>query len=252
MDNHSILTSAVLSAAALLPVVPPDLSGMLAVLKARQDQEPSRAAETEMTDEIAALFERYGPEIASQILMGQQPDTREMEDKLLLILIVSLAGVATAAALRRAEAVGVPASLDDINQAARTWSRSYGYELVRGINETTRQAIADVMAQYHSTPGMTTADVSKLLETTFGRERANRIAVTEITRANTQAVNIAAQQMAGAGITTSRQWITWRDDRVCPLCAPLHNTYEDVWTIEQPAGPPAHVTCRCWLALVRM
>jgi len=175
-----------------------------------------------------------------------------MEDKLLLILLVSLAGVATAAALRRAEAVGVPASLDDINQAARTWSRSYGYELVRGINETTRQAIADVMAQYHSTPGMTTADVSKLLETTFGRERANRIAVTEITRANTQAVNIAAQQMAGAGITTSRQWITWRDDRVCPLCAPLHNTYEDVWTIEQPAGPPAHVTCRCWLALVRM
>ena len=58
------------------------------------------------------------------------------------------------------------------------------------------------------------------------------------------------------------------DDRVCPICGPLHNTIVDLsggWTFTQemldanPAlaralrgpqtilRPPAHVNCRCWL-----
>ena len=251
MNTHSQLTDAVLRAATLLPVIPPDLAPRLDALKARRDQEPPREPEDELAAALAGEMGPYLQQVAEQIVNGQQPDTRDMDNRIMALLLLALFGAAADQAHRYTIGMGVPASVDHVNLAAREWARMYGYDAVSGINETTRRAIADAMGQFHSTPGMTVDDVAKLLEPTFGQSRANMIATTEITRANTQAVNIAMQELAADGITATRQWVTWRDDRVCPICGPLHNTFEDVWQIEQPAGPPAHVNCRCWLALVR-
>ena len=167
------------------------------------------------------------------------------------LLLLGLLGATTASALQRAQALGVELSIDAINRRATQWAQSYTYDMVRGINDTTRRAISDAVSAYTQTPGMTVDDVAALLEPTFGQRRAQAIATTEITRAYSQAATITQQEVAAQGLVTLRQWVTWRDDRVCPICGPLHNTFEDVWQIEQPAGPPAHVNCRCWLALVR-
>ena len=121
---------------------------------------------------------------------------------------------------------------------------------MRGINETTRRAISDAVQQYASTPGMTMDDVARLLEPTFGKRRASTIATTEITRAYSQAAQITQSQLANQGVIVKQQWVTWRDDRVCPVCAPLHNSFD--WDTSFIFGPPAHVNCRCWLANVRV
>jgi len=45
----------------------------------------------------------------------------------------------------------------------------------------------------------------------------------------------------------SAMWITTRDDRVCPICEPLHKQWEDDWRDTFAYGPPAHPNCRCHL-----
>jgi len=147
-------------------------------------------------------------------------------------------------------ALGVSLSVTNINQTAGRWAREYTFDAVRGINNTTRQAISDAIGTYTSTPGMDKADVVKLLEPLFGKRRAEMIATTEITRAYSQAAHITQMELQQQGVETKEQWVTWRDDRVCPICAPLHNSFD--WQAEHPYGPPAHVNCRCWLALVRV
>ena len=42
-------------------------------------------------------------------------------------------------------------------------------------------------------------------------------------------------------------WYTALDERVCPICAPLHRTGKEVWGKMFPLGPPAHPRGRCWL-----
>ena len=251
MNPHRQLTDAVLQAASFLPTVPPDLAPGLLALKARVEQEPPREPEDELAAALAGEMGPYMQQVAEQIVNGQQPDTRGMDDRILVLLLLGLLGATTASTLQRSRALGVELSIDTINQRATQWAQSYTYNQVRGINETTQRAISDVVSAYTRTPGMTVDDVAKLLEPTFGARRAQTIATTEITRAYGQAATITQREMQSQGLLTLRQWVTYRDDRVCPICGPLHNTYEDAWQLEFPDGPPAHVNCRCWLAVVR-
>ena len=248
MDSHSRLTSAVLQAAKLVDNLPVDLAANIVTLKARMHQEPSREPEDELAAALAGEMGPYMQRVAEQIVNGQQPDTSGMNERILVLLLLGLIGAAASSALQRSTALGIEVNIDDINRAAQGWARDYTFGLVRGINETTRQAISDVVQQYASTPGMTVNDVALLMEPTFGKRRASMIATTEITRAYSQAAQIVHDQMTQSGIASAQQWVTWRDDRVCPICAPLHNSFD--WSTEIPDGPPAHVNCRCWLANV--
>lgn len=51
----------------------------------------------------------------------------------------------------------------------------------------------------------------------------------------------------GQRVSVEMIWATERDARVCPICAPLDRTAENVWGRTQPNGPPAHPNCRCSL-----
>lgn len=250
MDIHSSLTSAVLDAAQHIDNLPDELTVKLTALKARADQEPSREPEDELAAELEALFGPLADQYADQIILGQQPATQEQENRLLVLLLLGLLGATAANVAQRAAALGVTLSVTDINATATRWAQQYTFDAVRGINNTTRQAISNAISTYASTPGMNKEDVVKLLEPVFGQRRAEMIATTEITRAYGQAAHITQIELERQGVQTKEQWVTWRDDRVCPICAPLHNSYD--WQTDHPYGPPAHVNCRCWLALVRV
>lgn len=250
MDMHSQLSNAVLQAASFLPTVPADLALSLRSLKARAEQEPSREPEDELAAALAGEMGPYMQRVAEQIVNGQQPDTDDMDAAILILLLLSLMGSAAANAMQRGAALGVELSVDAINRRAAQWAQSYTYDMVRGINETTRQAISRAVQQYANTPGMSVDDVAKMLEPTFGPARARMIAATETTRAYSQSAQITGDELRQQGVVTAQQWVTWRDDRVCPICAPLHNRFD--WQAEFPYGPPAHVSCRCWLAVVRV
>lgn len=252
MSQYRQLTSAVLQAASLLPIVPADLAPRLAALKARADQEPPRDPEDALAAELIELFGDAAYDEARRIVLGQQAEAapEERDNRIWALLLLALIGAATASAMQRGAALGVELSIDAVNRAASQWASSYSFSQVRGINETTARAIGDAVSAYSSNPAMTVDDVAKLLEPTFGQTRARMIATTEITRAYGQAALITQEQMAAQGVQTTTQWVTWRDDRVCPICAPLHNRFD--YQAEFPYGPPAHVSCRCWLAVVRV
>ena len=137
-----------------------------------------------------------------------------------------------------------------ISEEALGWAREYNYRLVTGLTDTTRKLVQQSVSTFVETPGMTRADLESLLAPGFGESRASMIAVTEVTRAYSEATN---QQQAlirdETGIEMRRVWNSLRDSVVCPVCAPLHGMPEEDWKAEFPNGPPAHPGCRCSTSL---
>lgn len=139
-----------------------------------------------------------------------------------------------------------------INADAVEWARKYAAELVRGINSTTRDQIKRHVSAWLDTPGRTMGDLFAELESLpgFNESRAQMIAVTEITRAYAEGNKLSAQKYEDEGLFTwKRVWQTNNDDKVCPLCAPLHGTTAKGTDGEYEDGtqhPPRHPRCRCW------
>lgn len=165
--------------------------------------------------------------------------------------------------LQRMASNGIAIALEGINlgldtgpthQRAAAWARTYGAELVQGINESTKGVVNEAVAAFIETPGMTLGDVAAMLP--YDEARAMTIATTETTRAyaegNMEAVSDLREQWPGVAVTTT--WFTNTDELVCEICEPL-----DGQTVDAEAGvfiggdgqqytePPVHPNCRCWV-----
>lgn len=75
--------------------------------------------------------------------------------------------------------------------------------------------------------------------------RADTVGVTETTTAVSEAEAEGQDILEGIGIDTEPRWITQLDERVCPVCGPMHNRPRSRWGSMGP--PPAHPNCRCFL-----
>jgi hypothetical protein len=84
-------------------------------------------------------------------------------------------------------------------------------------------------------------------ERLFPDSRAGNVAITETTNAVTLGERTVVDQMRELGVGVDALWITKRDERVCPVCGPLHNQPSSQWADEFAMGPPAHPRCRCYL-----
>jgi len=140
-----------------------------------------------------------------------------------------------------------------INLRAAQWAREYVYDLIKDINKTTREVMREALSQFVETPGMTLRDVMDMLP--FDEDRAQRIAVTEITRVYAKADQMAGEELKEQfpDVRVVKVWFTNNDDRVCELCGPLDNQEveidENFYTPEPPyadGNPPRHPNCRCW------
>lgn len=86
------------------------------------------------------------------------------------------------------------------------------------------------------------------VDTWLGQETAKSVAITEVTRATTQAERAATKRYSDrTGVTLLAFWTTENDARVCPICMPLNDKPEASWDSKFPLGPPAHPRCRCWI-----
>jgi len=90
-------------------------------------------------------------------------------------------------------------------------------------------------------------------------ERAFAIARNESFIAAAQGRQMYWEQLVGRGVLdpdTLRKWITAEDERVCPICRPMHNQIRGLnESFEKGEGgttltTPAHVTCRCSVILI--
>ncbi len=138
-----------------------------------------------------------------------------------------------------------------LEQSIFKWADDYGFDLVKGINDTNRQLIADALKKFIDDPDMKLRDFRDLLSRPMGYSpyRAQMIGVTETTRAYYQGGKVMADEVRAAGIQMVAVWHTANDERVCPICGPLNGVRETspgsgVWPGMQ-GPPPAHPNCRC-------
>lgn len=145
-------------------------------------------------------------------------------------------------------AIPVGASWDMINKGAAEYARRYGYDLVKEIAKNTQNGVIEILQRLQTeipnfyTEGMTLGQLEDRLSRWFSPQRAENIAVTETTRAATEAERAVADEIfRDSGIKLIPIFNTEDDERVCPICSPL-----DGKEITDGEYPPRHVGCRCW------
>lgn len=153
---------------------------------------------------------------------------------------------------------------DLVNRDALQFARRYSYNLIRGINDTTRRQVQTAVADWIEA-GQPLDALATKLEPLFGSRRSLAIAQTESTRAYASGNMLA---WTSSGLVEARQWYTVRDSLVCPVCGPLHGTIvaiDQPWQFSQAtlaanptiakalrgaasvSMPPSHPGCRCYL-----
>ena len=147
----------------------------------------------------------------------QAEQTALASEFLPLVMTALLAGADTAVTLLPPELQAL-VNWDLFNQAALDYLNQYRLGTLAGITETTRQAVMAAIDEWVRAGEHLDVLRAKLLPL-FGKTRADMIAITEITRIFAQG-NLAAWQ--STGVVSGKRWQTANDERVCPLCGPLH------------------------------
>jgi hypothetical protein len=211
----------------------------------KQTDEARLTVERRLQRDVQAVFDEYAPGILEAVQEQRQPDYNELEGALAAVFVPFFVSQFVEEAMMVSVDVGIGFDPAIINTHALEWARSYSFELIKGLTNTTRDVVSNAISSFIETPGMTQADIIKLVEPAFGKVRARMIATTETTRAYSAATNEIQKLVNRTGIQMEQVWHTRNDERVCPICGPLNETPENVWLGEFPTGPPAHVNCRC-------
>lgn len=214
---------------------------------------PSRTTiERRIKRMLRGVFEEFEDSAVEAAMGIGSFDYERFRQELRRALMTVMGKVTVDRVLRIAAEVGVAFDPANISTRASAWARQYTNDLVNQLMGTTQNVIGDAVAQYIETPDMTIRDLKDFLEPAFGEPRAERIAVTETTRAYSRATMQYRNQLEEEqGFVMAGVWQTAADDRVCPICAPLDGMPDVDWpeSIKEAGGPPAHVNCRCSVAL---
>ena len=209
-----------------------------------------KAAAVEMTPDERRLYNRIVKEMekrgatwARQIVQGKDVDP-SLKD----VIAPALQAELTRTAMQRFTELGEQFfAIDEAVASGRIndWLGDYVPKTTSQIDQTTADRIKQVIDTYRQTPGMTIQDIAEKLRPVADPYRASMIAITEMTRASTQAVDNYQAYLTENGITTTMYWMTQNDEKECDICGPLHNEPKDEWPADQIDGPPAHPNCRC-------
>jgi hypothetical protein len=249
-----ILTKSIEAAIKAVPGVWPylNLHARLLSRKAGRDKRTWQGqAEKQLQDKINGLMLKYWKLTAKNIANGKPPMTQEFANKLQSLISTELAYIASDNAEEAAANLGIAFDPAAVDVAAEAWAKDYSYELIKGIDATTRETVSSAITDFTNTPGMTNQDIFDRLSSAFGDVRAQMIAVTEVTRAFSAGEQIYQNMLTDMGVTTVREWLTSEDEKVCPICGFLDGQqvapgekFKDGEGNEYD-NPPAHVNCRC-------
>lgn len=129
--------------------------------------------------------------------------------------------------------------------------------LIPNLNVTSRTLVGQALIDWQrgEVEAFGAADglpqLIRSLEPAFGVKRATTIAVTETTRVFNEATVAAGRANP---LITRYRFFSAADDRVCPICGPIHNSISSPNkanpTFNHPSLgtlpiPPLHVNCRC-------
>ncbi len=173
-------------------------------------------------------------------------------------------------------------NFDIFNLQAIQYLDIYRLTTIPGINNTTRKKAIEAIRRWLLS-GEGLASLEPQLALIFGSQRAGMIAATEVTRIFAQG-NLMLWR--STGVIGAKKWQTARDERVCPICGPLHGMIVSIdadFTVNEELlanspqmrgllgktfteeralnrarslikhigssyfAPPSHVNCRCYL-----
>lgn len=150
-----------------------------------------------------------------------------------------------ATSLAESIAIGFDWSL--VNEQASSWAQRHTFDLVKGIDDTTRKDLRQAISQFFDQQ-MTRGNLEKLVASgrgAFSPVRSSLISVTEVTRAASAGEERMVRELREEyGIEMVPIWQTRNDELVCPICGPRHGKKQGDGWIEPP---PAHPNCRCFL-----
>jgi hypothetical protein len=211
----------------------------------KQIDDARRAVERRLRRKINKILGEYESDAAAAIEAGREPAYDAFFAEMRAAIQPEVTAMMTNEAVRVSSELGIVFDPAIINTDAVRWARQYTYDMVNGLTNTTRNLIRETTAAFIETPGMTTGDLVRMLQPAFGKDRAEMIGVTEVTRAYSEATNEVQELVNRTGLQMRRVWHTSQDDRVCIICGPLNGQPEEDWRGQFPDGPPAHPRCRC-------
>ena len=145
-----------------------------------------------------------------------------------------------------------------VNTAAREWAERYTDDILAQMANTTQRGVGQAIGRWVNN-GEPLESLIDDLTPMFGRQRAESIAATEVTRAFAEGNRITYQE---SGVVLRWEWRTAQDEIVCPICGTLNGKAlglessndwrgylpdEIIRMAKKPInGPPAHPNCRCW------
>ena len=128
------------------------------------------------------------------------------------------AGAGVNMALDELERIGIGFDYTLVNTRAQEWAKRYSYELIQGINDTTKQAVQQAVERWYGNGEPLQALIDDL-QPAFSKKRARLIAQTETTRAAAEGNRYGYKE---SGVVTGLVWKTVNDgERVCPICKEL-------------------------------
>jgi len=155
--------------------------------------------------------------------------------------------------------IGFGINWSQYDEEASAWAKKYLHEEMEeglqgffdALDETTMSKLKQELGNFVEMEGYTIGDVMNgLNNTVLGGDRAQRVAVTEITRVYAESDDIAGKivEEEYPGVKVIKTWFTNNDSLVCPICGPMNEVSvlrKDLFP-NGLDGPPAHPNCRCW------
>lgn len=133
------------------------------------------------------------------------------------------------------------AMLSQANARAGDWAQDHAAELVKGLDETTREAVNDLVQQALD-EGWSNDQLADALssDSAFDDARAEMIARTETAAADVQGNLIGWQE---SGVVASKEWKTGAG--CCDECDELDGEVVPLDEDFPDGDPPLHPNCRC-------
>lgn len=154
---------------------------------------------------------------------------------------------------------GVPVDREQYKTDAQVWAENHKITLKDELEATTLKDLQQMVADLVQDPRESVTNLDEALRLrlfkTLGQYRTTMIAITEVARAKSGAINQLyddlTQDDEPGQESSVKRWATQIDEKVCSICGPLDDTLQKVWEGSYPEGPPAHPNCRCEIGVER-
>jgi len=216
------------------------------------DEEALLPHERELYRALRAALRALEQDIIRVLTEQQAPVTPELVRlHLLPALRTRLLQIAFETALGTADALRITMDILDLSPELLAWEMEHTQQLVdEQLAPMTIRYIEQVVAEWRATPNAGREELVELIKPVVSARRAETIAITAATEAQTAGVRAMQRYMRETyQLDYDMIWETANDERVCPICGALHGKPETEWGGR--AGPPAHPRCRCGVRLRR-